>query len=223
MPAPRGGAKRREPAARFTSRRCARWLAGERLQLWPAGEGLRRKKRAGASDDERSSQQLRCRQLAAEGELSRACAALVAPPLIRHSPGVMDTLRAKHPRAQPARAALLPLGPPARTDVLDIAAADVVAAVRSFCRGVVGALLTCRTRWSRPSQHTGSCQSMQALHYNLGQSLVRCRVECCSFTANAVAVTHTPLPSFTVSHYANLLCAGLYLVSGFYLWHLQLS
>ena len=47
----------------------------------------------------------------------------------------MDKLRAKHPRAQPARAALLPLGPPARTDVPDIAAADVVAAVRSFRRG----------------------------------------------------------------------------------------
>ena len=47
----------------------------------------------------------------------------------------MDKLRAKHPRAQPARAALLPLGPPARTDVSDIAAADVVAAVRSFRRG----------------------------------------------------------------------------------------
>jgi len=47
----------------------------------------------------------------------------------------MDKLRAKHPRAQPALAALLPLGPPARTDVPDIAAADVVAAVRSFRRG----------------------------------------------------------------------------------------
>ena len=135
MPAPRGGAKRREQAARFTSRRCARWLAGERLELWPEGQGLRRKRRAGTSEDERSSQQLRCRQLAAEGELSRACAALVAPALVRHSPGVMDKLRAKHPRAQPARAALLPLGPPARTDVPDIAAADVVAAVRSFRRG----------------------------------------------------------------------------------------
>ena len=88
-----------------------------------------------SSDDERSARHARCRQLAAEGELSRACAALVAPPLIQHSPGVMDKLRAKHPRAQPALAALLPLGPPARTDVPDIAAADVVAAVRSFRRG----------------------------------------------------------------------------------------
>ena len=45
----------------------------------------------------------------AEGELSRACAALVAPAL-ENKDGVADKLRAKHPRAQPARLALLALG-----------------------------------------------------------------------------------------------------------------
>ena len=69
--------------------------------------------------------------------------------------------------------------------------------------------------WSNPSQHTSSCQSMQALLYNSEQPPVGCglgdccRVKCCIFPAHAVVVTPTLLHSFTVSHSAHLLCTGL--------------
>ena len=62
----------------------------------------------------------RCMRLAAEAELSRACAALVSPPLLSTADSVLAALRAKHPRAQPVRPALLALGPPARALVPDI-------------------------------------------------------------------------------------------------------
>ena len=54
----------------------------------------------------------RCRRLAADGDLSRACAALVDPPPLPPTPSVLDELKAKHPQAAaPDTAALSPCRP----------------------------------------------------------------------------------------------------------------
>ena len=97
--------------------------------LWPPQAGRRRRC---PPDEEPELRQARCMRLAAEGELSRACAALVAPPMLSDDDGVHSALRAKHPRAHPARPSLVQLGPPSPALVPDISAEDVVAAVRSF-------------------------------------------------------------------------------------------
>ena len=128
QPAPRGGARRREQAARFTQRCCSRWLEGEREELWQSGVARRRR---GAPSDEDADAALarrhaRCKALASERDLSRACAALVDPPLLAESPEVAAAaLQDKHPRAPPARpglrlsnpcaalSAAVPLAPPA--------------------------------------------------------------------------------------------------------------
>ena len=72
---------------------------------------------------------------AAEGELSRACAALVSPPLLDNTTDVVSKLQAKHPRAAPARPALVALGLPALAAVPELAVEDVIQAIRSFSRG----------------------------------------------------------------------------------------
>ena len=41
----------------------------------------------------------RCKRLAAEGDLSRACTALTAPPVLAPSPDTLSSLQAKHPQA----------------------------------------------------------------------------------------------------------------------------
>ena len=135
-PAPRGGARRREQAARFTQRCCARWLEGEREELWSEGPA-RRPKQASEQDEAAvlARRHARCISLAGEGELSRACAALVDPPLLAESTEVLNSLRAKHPHASPARPGLQSQGPPSRRDVPDISSAEVLKAVRGFRRG----------------------------------------------------------------------------------------
>ena len=122
QPAPWGGARRREQAARFTQRCCSRWLEGEREELWQSGAARRRR---GAPSDEDADAALarrhaRCKALASEGDLSRACAALVDPPLLAESPEVAAALQDKHPRAPPARPGLQSLGHPSRADVPEI-------------------------------------------------------------------------------------------------------
>lgn len=137
-PPPRGGAHRRLQAAQFTLRRCERWLHGEREELWePLGGRLfhRRQPRDDAEDDGPSASQRRCCALAAEGELSRACSALVTPPLLRHDAAVVAKLQAKHPSATPARPALVPLGAPAQAAVPDITTEQVLEAIRRWSRG----------------------------------------------------------------------------------------
>ena len=135
-PAPRGGARRREQAARFTQRCCARWLEGERGELWSESPA-RRPKQASEEDEAAvlARRHARCISLAGEGELSRACAALVDPPLLAESTEVLNSLRAKHPHASPARPGLQSLGPSSRRDVPDISSAEVLKAVRGFRRG----------------------------------------------------------------------------------------
>ena len=107
-PALRGGASRREQAARATLRRCQRWVEGERTELWAAPQ--RRPRRAAAEDEEAqfARRQARCLSLAAEGELA-----------------VVAKLRSKHPTAPPAAPALAALGPPPQHLVPDIAVEQV--------------------------------------------------------------------------------------------------
>ena len=81
----------------------------------------------GGVDDGRTLQQQRCQPLAAEGEFSRACAALVALPLLGDEPGE-------------ARPALLPLGPPPLGVVPDLSTDMVVQAARRFRRGGLSGL-----------------------------------------------------------------------------------
>ena len=86
-------------------------------------------------DAEQAARQARCKSLAAEGELSRACAALLSPPLLANTDGVLAKLRAKHPQCPPARPGLVPLGPPAQHHVPDLSVEQVLTAARSFRRG----------------------------------------------------------------------------------------
>ena len=128
-PPPRGGAARREQAAQHTRRRCQRWLEGEMAALWELGPARQRKRRASDGDEAVARRHARCCSLAAEGELSRACAALVDPQPLEVDDAVLDKLRAKHPPA------LASMGPPARGLVPDLTADLVAAAVRKIRRG----------------------------------------------------------------------------------------
>ena len=75
----------------------------------------------------------RCKRLAAEGDLSRACTALIAPPALAPSPDTLSSLQAKHPQAP------LPdldaLGPPRFGAVPDFDTQAGAEAVRGFKRG----------------------------------------------------------------------------------------
>ena len=115
---------------------------GANRPLEPPAARRRRLEQPGAN-------QARCLKLAAEGELSRPCAALVAPPLLGAEDGVTAKLRAKHPQAVPARATMVPLGPPAQEAVPDIAATDVLQPSRASGAGARLALPACGVTISR--------------------------------------------------------------------------
>ncbi|CAE7275446.1 unnamed protein product [Symbiodinium sp. KB8] len=134
-PAPRGGAHRRDQAARFTQRRCQRWLEGEPEELWEDVPARRQRQPAVTEDAAVANRHTRCRALAAEGELSRACAALTSPPLLEASQDTVAKLRDKHPQAAPARPSLVQMGPPPQHSVPDVSVEQVAAAVRSFRKG----------------------------------------------------------------------------------------
>ena len=134
-PPPRGGAKRRDQTAQHTLRRCRRWLEGEREELWEAPSRLPRRRRSDEDAAGLTAHQERCKALAAEGELSRACSALVSPALLGEDEEVSAKLRAKHPQCPPARPGMVPLGPPAHQQVPDLPVDQVLAAACSFRRG----------------------------------------------------------------------------------------
>ena len=144
-PAPRGGALRRQQAGQFTLRRCGRWLGGEREELLEAHARPRGRRPAHRAPEDSEdpvvrAQQSRCCALAGEGELSRACAALVAPPLLNHNADTVTKLRSKHPQAAPARPALVPLGPPSTADVPDITAEQIRRAIQGWSRSSTAGL-----------------------------------------------------------------------------------
>ena len=161
-PAPRGGVSRRNQAASFTQRRCVRWLEGERHELWEPERSSRQRRRPHPTNSEDEDDTLlaarhaRCLALAAEGELSRACASLVDPPLLEKNAAVIAALRHKHPTAPPARPSLLASGPCPVGAVPDFAVADVVKAARSFRRGSAAGpsglrVNTCVKLWRAPT------------------------------------------------------------------------
>jgi hypothetical protein len=128
----RAGARHQRQAALATLRRCQRWLAGERMELW---EDLRvRTDRAPRLDSAKqtAAQQSRCCALAAEGELSRACAALVDPPPLPASSATLEQLVAQHPQA-PAPD-LGQLGPARPAAVPELSHDALTKAIRSFAR-----------------------------------------------------------------------------------------
>ena len=140
-PPPRAGAKRRDQTAQHTLRRCRRWLEGEREELWEAPSRLPRRRRSDEDAAGLTAHQERCKALAAEGELSRACSALVSPPLLGEDEEVSAKLRAKHPQCPPARPGMVP----------DLPVDQVLAAARSFRRGSAAGPPGCvATTFGRP-------------------------------------------------------------------------
>ena len=157
-PAPRSGSARRAQATNFTTTRCRRWLDGERDELWPSQPRRRRTPPAAAT--RQSAQQSRCITLAAEGEYSRACSALVAPPLLEASPDIQQKLLAKHPRATAARPGLLGLGPAPVGAVPDITTHAVSNAVRGFRRGTAAGPSGLRSDHLREALQTAHCDEV---------------------------------------------------------------
>ena len=160
-PPRRGGAKRRDAAAQHTTRRCRRWLEGEREELWEAHAA--RPPRQVGEDDDVSARQARCKALASEGELSRACNALLNPPLLCPADeGVLPKMRAKHPSSQPALPGLVPLGPPPQSQVPDITTHEVLTAARSFRRGSAAGPSGLRGDHLREALGTPHCDEVAA-------------------------------------------------------------
>ena len=122
----RGGRRHRTQAAQATKRRCQRWLDGERGELWSST--------VPAALPRLVSLLLRlvCCLLAAKGELSRACAALVEPTPLPPSAETFTQLQDKHPRAALPDPALL--GPPRPAAVPEFEAQAAARAVRGFKR-----------------------------------------------------------------------------------------
>ena len=160
----RGGSKRREEAAQQTLRRCRRWLEGERGELWEACPARPRSRNPVNGEAANSARQSRCLSLAGEGELSRACAALLSPPLLAEDGGVLDQLRAKHPSCPPARPGLVPLGPPAHNQVPDLSIQQVLTATRGFRRGSAAGPTGLRGDHLREALSTPHCDEVGPPH-----------------------------------------------------------
>ena len=128
----RGGVRHRAQAAQATRRRCLRWLDGERASLWEELEGqpLRRQ---GSGTTTSAARHSRCRRLAAEGDLSKACSVLTEPAALPPSQSTLEELQAKHPQASPPD--LAALGSPRPGAVPEFDQDALSRAVRSFKRG----------------------------------------------------------------------------------------
>ena len=121
----RGGRRHQAQAAQATCRRCQRWLDGERGALWDDLDMQR-------APTHPKARQGRCFRLAAEGELSRACAALVEPPPLPPNAETFAQRQAKHPvAALPDLAQLSPSRPAA---VPEFESELVMRAVRTLKR-----------------------------------------------------------------------------------------
>ena len=127
----RGGARHHQQAALATLRRCQRWLAGERMDLW---EELRARPMATRStaDSTTATQHSRCCALAAEGELSRACADLTEPARLPPSQATFEQLSAHHP--QSAMPDVSRLGPARPAAVPELSSEAVIGALKTFPR-----------------------------------------------------------------------------------------
>ena len=109
----RAGVRYQRQAALATLRRCQRWLADKRMELW---EDLRvctdRAPRLNSAK-QTAAQQSRCYALATKEELARVCAALVIPPPLPARSATLEQLVAQHPQAPaPNLGQLGPARPP---------------------------------------------------------------------------------------------------------------
>ena len=127
----RGGARHRAQLGQATKRRCLRWLDGERVELWEECV-FEPRQRSGPTRQSLEARHSRCRRLAAEGDLARACDALLQEPPLPRDAATLAALQAKHPQSPlPDLAAL---GAPRPGAVPEFSAEAVAKAVRSFKR-----------------------------------------------------------------------------------------
>ena len=128
----RGGARHHQQAALATLRRYQRWRAGEGMDLW---KELRARPMATRStaDSTTATQHSRCCALAAEGELSHACAALTEPAPLPPSQATFEQLSAHHP--QSAMPDVSRLGPPRPAAVPELSSEAVT---HEACRSLDG-------------------------------------------------------------------------------------
>ena len=98
----------RRKATGADHKKSRRWLDGERDELWPSQPPSATSPRC---SNETIGPTIPLHHSGSWREYSRACSALVAPPLLEASPDIQQKLLAKHPRATAARPGLLGLGP----------------------------------------------------------------------------------------------------------------
>eukprot|EP00660_Eupelagonema_oceanica_P018724 gene18724-20528_t len=96
---PRGGKAHKRHLEKFTLRRCERWLSGERITLWNELPDRAARRTTKGSPDLRSHQDNRAIALARDGQLSKACKALLAVPPVECSEQTVRVLQSKHPIA----------------------------------------------------------------------------------------------------------------------------
>ena len=102
---PRQGKSNKNDTVTFTKTRCERWLAGERMELWLDGPGVKKERRKTKSQkpgtSERADQRhQRCIELAADGQYSKATKALVSPAPLERDEQTEKVMREKHPLAE---------------------------------------------------------------------------------------------------------------------------
>ena len=136
MAPPRQGRSHRSKTTDFVRRRCERWLAGERRELWADGPGTKQKhqKPKSPSPDiqaELERRHQRCLELAADGQYSKATSALVSSGLVKRDNRSEKIMREKHPTAQKSPC-LDDLVAPARSQVPDFDRPLVKGMVKSF-------------------------------------------------------------------------------------------
>ena len=130
---PRQDATFKQQLPAIIRRRCERWIAGERAQLWsecldaPARKGKRR-------DLSFQQREERATCFAREGLFSKACTALQGTPPLERTPEVTATLKTKHPRAA-SPPDLSDVGPASPAAVPDLDSDLVTKQVRSFSKG----------------------------------------------------------------------------------------
>ena len=92
----RGGKRHRKRSEVETKTLCSRWLEGQRDMLWQQGFVPRRNKK---QNTEKISPEVRDRvaELVAQGQLHKACSALVNKPPVETTPEVIREMKSKHP------------------------------------------------------------------------------------------------------------------------------
>ena len=141
---PRQGKSNKDDTVAFTKRRCERWLAGERMELWLDGPGAarpgqrttQRTRNVPTPSEHRETErrQLRCVELAADGQYAKAAKALVGPSPLGRDARTEQAMKDKHPRAQ-GTPDLSDLAAPGRAQVPEFDGALVRKILKSFSRG----------------------------------------------------------------------------------------